>query len=226
MRTTNPLAKLLGSSPFKPLQAQMRLVDECVSEVPALFDAVLAKDEAALKEQAGKIAAKEQEANELEHDLRAHMPKSLFMPVDRTDLLGMLEMQDTIANTSKHIAGLLTERHMEVPEEMADPLKAFVAACVQTCNHTRTIVEELDELIEAGFSGREADSVQKMVTKLNELEADTDTKGYALKQQLFALEDTLSPVSVMMWYQILQWVGELADEAENVGERISLMVAT
>lgn len=226
MRTTNPLANLIGSSPFKPIQAQMRLVDECVSEIPALFDAVIEKNEQALKERAGKIAAKENEANQLKHNMRAQMPKSLFMPVDRNDLLGMLEMQDSIANTSKHIAGLLTERNMEVPEGMTDSLKAFVMACVETCNHSRKIVEELDELIESGFRGREADTVQTMVAKLNQLEADTDSKGYALKQQLFALEDQLSPVSVMMWYQILQWIGKLADEAEDVGEHISLMVAS
>ena len=226
MRTTNPLANLIGSSPFKPIQAQMRLVDECVSEVPALFDAVIEKNEQALKEHAAKIAAKEKEANELKHGMRAQMPKSLFMPVDRNDLLGMLEMQDAIANTSKHIAGLLTERNMDVPEGMADGLKAFVTACVETCNHSRKIVEELDELIESGFRGREADTVQTMVSKLNQLEAETDSKGYALKQQLFALEDQLSPVSVMMWYQILQWIGKLADEAEDVGEHVSLMVAS
>ncbi len=226
MRTTNPLASLIGSSPFKPIQAQMRLVDECVSEIPALFDAVIENNEQALKEQAAKIAAKEKEANELKHNMRAHMPKSLFMPVDRNDLLGMLEMQDAIANTSKRIAGLLTERHMEVPEGMSDSLKAFVMACVETCNHSRKIVEELDELIESGFRGREADTVQTMVGKLNQLEADTDSKGYALKQELFALEDQLSPVSVMMWYQILQWIGKLADEAEDVGEHVSLMVAS
>jgi predicted phosphate transport protein (TIGR00153 family) len=226
MRTTNPLANLLGSSPFKPIQAQMRLVDACVSEIPALFDALIDKNEQALKEQVDKIVAKEKEANELKHNMRAQMPKSLFMPVDRNDLLGMLEMQDTIANTSKHIAGLMTERSMEVPEGLADSLREFVKACVETCNHSRKIVEELDELIEAGFRGREADTVQTMVAKLNQMEADTDSKGYALKQQLFALEDQLSPVSVMMWYQILQWIGELADEAEDVGEHVSLMVAS
>ncbi len=226
MKTTNPLANLLGASPFKPLQAQMRIVDECVSEVPALIDAVISNNEQLLKDQATKIASKEKEANELKHNMRAHMPKSLFMPVDRTDLLGMLEMQDSIANTSKHIAGLLTERNMEVPEGMAEPLKAFTVSCVETCNHSRKIVEELDELIEAGFKGREADTVQVMVAKLNHLESETDTKGYELKQLLFSLEDQMNPVSVMMWYQIIQWIGELADEAENVGERISLMVAS
>ncbi|MBF0264264.1 MAG: TIGR00153 family protein [Gammaproteobacteria bacterium] len=226
MKTTNPIAKLLGSSPFKPLQAQMRLVDECVSEVSGLFDALINNDEKNLKTQVSKIVTKEREANELKNNLRAHLPKSLFMPVDRSDLLGMLEMQDSIANTSKHIAGLLSERPMEVPADMADSLKEFVMACIKTCNHSHMIVEELDELIEAGFSGREAANVQDMVAKLNQLEADTDSKGFAIKQQLFALEDQMSPVSVMMWYQIIQWLGELADEAENVGERISLMVAS
>ena len=225
METTNPLAKLLGSSPFKPLQAQMHLVNECVSEVPAMFDALLSNDNEALMTRAKNIAEKEGEANKLKHEMRAHMPKSLFMPVDRRDLLEMLEMQDTMADTSKHIAGLLTERSMQVPEGMNDSLIEFVKACAGTCHQTTAIIEELDELIEAGFRGREADKVEIMVIKLNNLEQSTDEMAYALKQQLFAMEEKLDPVSVMMWYQLIQWIAEIADFAEDVGERMSLMVA-
>ena len=41
MKTTNPMAALFGKSPFKPVQAHMRVVMECVSEVPALFQALV-----------------------------------------------------------------------------------------------------------------------------------------------------------------------------------------
>lgn len=225
MRTTNPIASLLGSSPFKPLQAHMRIVNECVNEVPALFDALLKGDNAVLTEQKDKIFAKEGEADLLKHELRAHMPKSLFMPVDRRDLLEMLDLQDSIANIAQDIAGLMMERDMSVPTGMGEQVEAFVQRCVDTCNHASTIIEELDELIETGFRGREASKVEEMVEALNKLEDETDEMGIALTRTLFSMEDDLKPVSVMFWYQMLQWIGELADNAEKVGDRMRLLIA-
>jgi hypothetical protein len=42
---------------------------------------------------------------------------------------------------------------------------------------------------------------------------------------LFAQEDNMKPVSVMFWYQLIQWVGDLADYAEKVGDRLRLLIA-
>lgn len=225
MRTTNPIASLLGSSPFKPLQAHMRVVKECVSEVPALFDALLAGNQDDVVKQKDLIFAKEHEADKLQNELRAHLPKSLFMPVDRRDLLELLEMQDTIANVSQDIAGLMVERDMSVPAGMEEPLKAFVQRCVDTCKHAATIIEELDELVEMGFRGREASKVDDMVAKLGEMEDETDTMGMDLARTLFSREDDIKPVSVMFWYQMLQWIGDLADYAEKTGDRMRLLIA-
>ena len=112
----------------------MRIVKECIDEVPALFDALVAKNQdevIAIKE---RIFTKEQEADDLEHQLRAHLPKSLFMPVDRRDLLDLLNIQDAIADTAQDIAGLMVERDMSVPPEMEEPLLAMVRRCVDTCD--------------------------------------------------------------------------------------------
>ena len=225
MRTTNPIASLLGHSPFKPLQAHMRIVNECVAEVPALFDALKAGNAEALNDQKDKIFAKEGEADDLKHDLRAHMPKSLFMPVDRRDLLDLLDVQDSIANTAQDIAGMMITRDMSIPKGMEESVTAFVQRCVDTCSQAATIIEELDELIEMGFGGREASKVGEMVAALNTLEDETDEMGIALTRSLFEMEDDLKPVSVMFWYQMLQWIGDMADNAENVGERMRLLIA-
>ncbi len=225
MRTTNPIASLLGSSPFKPLQAHMRIVKECVAEVPALFDALVAGDNDALHRQKDLIFAKEQEADDLENELRARLPKSLFMPVDRRDLLELLDMQDYIADTAQDIAGLMVERDMSVPKEMEEPLLALVRRCVDTCDQAATIIEELDELIETGFRGREATKVDEMVSKLSEIENETDEMGMTLARTLFSKEDDMKPVSVIFWYQMIQWIGDLADYAEKVGDRMRLLIA-
>ena len=225
MRTTNPIASLLGKSPFKPMQAHMRISNECVSHVPALFEALIAGDQAEVVKVKDLIFAKEQEADDLNNELRARMPKSLFMPVDRRDLLELLEVQDSMADTAQDIAGLMIERDMTVPEGMAEPLRELVQRCVDTCNLATKIIEEMDELIEAGFSGREASTVFDMAAELNLIEDETDELGVKLTQILFSKEDEMKPVSVMFWYQMIQWIGDMADYAEKVGDRMRLLIA-
>jgi len=225
MRTTNPIASLLGKSPFKPMQAHMRIANECVSHVPALFEALIAGDQAEVVKVKDLIFAKEQEADDLNNELRARLPKSLFMPVDRRDLLELLDVQDSMADTAQDIAGLLIERDMTVPEGMAEPLRDLVQRCVDTCNLATKIIEEMDELIEAGFSGREASRVFDMADQLNLIEDETDELGVKLTQILFSKEDEMKPVSVMFWYQMIQWIGDLADYAEKVGDRMRLLIA-
>jgi predicted phosphate transport protein (TIGR00153 family) len=88
-----------------------------------------------------------------------------------------------------------------------------------------TIIEELDELLAIGFRGREVDRVDEMLKELNASEDETDELGIALSRSLFNHEDELNPVSVMMWYRIIEWLGDLADYAEKVGDHLRLLIA-
>ncbi|MBF0469945.1 MAG: TIGR00153 family protein [Gammaproteobacteria bacterium] len=225
MRGTNPIASLLGNSPFKPMQLHMRAVKECTSHVPELFAALIANDDARLKQAQEAIFSKEHEADEIKNNLRAHLPKGLFMPVDRRDLLTLLDSQDSIANTAQDIAGLLMQRKMEVPEEMKDALVEFVQRCVDSSDHAASVIEELDELVEMGFRGREAARVDEMIDSLIAVENETDQMGINLCQILFKHEDEMKPVSVIFWYQLLHEIGALADHAEKVGNRLRLLIA-
>ncbi len=225
MQNKNPIASLLGSSPFKPLQEHMRIIRECIIEVPALFEALAKADADGVNSQKDKIFAKEGEADKLKQELSAHLPKSLFMAVDRRDLLDLLNVQDSIAVIAQDIAGLLTERQMTIPEGMEEGVQAFVNRSVDACKHAATVIEELDELLASGFRGQEAGRVTEMIAELHEIENDTDEMGISLSRQLFAMEDDMKPVSVMFWYQLLQWIGDLADSAEKVGDRMELLLA-
>ena len=225
MSTTNPFANLFGKSPFKALQVHMRVVLECAHEIPPLFDALAAGDQEAVEATKNKIFEKEAEADKIKNDLRGALPKSLFMPVDRRDLLDVLQMQDSIADTAQDIAGMLVERRMEIPHFLQEPMLALARRSVEACEHSAKIIEELDELLAMGFRGREASRVEEMVEKLNLIEDDTDELGIELARRLFEHEDEIKPVSVMMWYQLIEWVGDLADYAEKVGDRLRLLIA-
>jgi len=225
MSNGNTFSKLFGQSPFTALQEHMRVVVECAREVQPLIEALVAGDQVRVVELKDRIFEREAEADRIKHELRAHLPKSLFMPVDRRDLLEVLLLQDTIANVAQDIAGLLIERKMSIPDFLRDPLIVLTARCVDTVEHAAKVIEELDELLAIGFRGREVDAVDQMLKELNMIEDETDELGIALARALFDHEDDLKPVSVMMWYQIIEWIGDLADYAEKVGDHLRLLIA-
>ena len=225
MPITNPFASLLRNSPFKPLQEHMNTVLECARLVPDLFEALAAGDQARVNTVKDKIFEREAAADKIKNELRDHLPRTLFMPVDRRDLLEILQMQDSIADTAQDIAGLLVERPMDVPEPLREPLLTLTRRCIEACAYAGEIVKELDELLEIGFRGRGAHRVEEMVAKLNRIEDETDDLGLELARKLFQHENELKPVSVMMWYQLIGWVGDLADYAEKVGDRLRLLIA-
>jgi predicted phosphate transport protein (TIGR00153 family) len=225
MVKTSAFTSLFGRSPFKPMQEHIGVAARCAAEVPKLFEALSAGDQEKVVVVKDRIYELENEADEIKNELRAHLPKSLLLPVDRRDLLEVLDMQDSIADTAQDIAGLLFERPMEVPKNLKDPLLALTRRCVDACDQAVKIIGELDELVETGFRGRESDRVSEMVAELNKIETDTDEMGTELVRRLFAQEDEMKPVSVMFWYELIQWIGDLADYAEKVGNRLRLLLA-
>ena len=225
MAGANPFASLFGRSPFKPLQEHMRIVKKCAAQVTKIFEALCDDDQEKVAKIKERIFELENEADVIKNELRAHLPKSLFMPVDRRDLLEVLDLQDNIADTAQDIAGLLVERKMEVADGMHQPLLNMVRRCVDACDQASHIIERLDELVETGFRGLESDAVIEMVDQLNKIESDTDQMGLELSRSLFAHEDDMKPVSVVFWYDLIIMIGELADYAEKVGNRLRLLLA-
>lgn len=225
MAGSNPFASLFGRSPFKPMQEHMRTVKKCAAQVPKLFEALCDGDQEKVAVIKDRIFELENEADVIKNELRAHLPKSLFMPVDRRDLLEVLDLQDSIADTAQDIAGLLVERKMDVEEGMAQPLLNMVRRCVDACDQASRIIERLDELVETGFRGPDADAVIEMVEQLNKIESDTDQMGLELSRSLFVHEDKMKPVSVVFWYNLILMIGNLADYAEKVGNRLRLLLA-
>jgi predicted phosphate transport protein (TIGR00153 family) len=217
---------LFAKSPFRPMQEHMDVVLECVQYAKPLFEALCREDSDGLRSAWSRIDELEGQADRLKNDLRAHLPKRLFLPVDRRDLLEILDLQDSIADRLQDVGGLLMERKMPVPPSMRDGLLELVHAVVKTCEHSAEAIHSLDELVEIGFRGREAERLEEKVNRIGSLEGETDRLQAQLLRELFRLEDELSPVSVMLWYQLIGWIGNLADNAEKVGNRLRLLIAT
>jgi len=221
----NPILNLFGSSPIKPLQQHMAKVVECVNELPALIEAACVDDQTKVAAQQERIAALENEADDLKHALRLHLPRSLFLPVDRRDVLEVLTTQDSVANCAKDIAGLVRGRRMHFPDVIAPGLIKFARRGVDACRQAERTVNELDELVQTGFRGAEVKLVENMIHDLDHIEKDTDVLQIEVRNALFAVEKNLPPIDVMFFYSIIDVIGDLADCAQRVGSRLQLMLA-
>jgi uncharacterized protein len=225
MAPTNPISMLFGQSPFGPLQEHMRVVVECANEVPGLIRALCDGDATALDASRDGIFALENSADAIKNELRAHLPRRLFMPVDRRDVLEILDLQDSIADTAQDIAGMLVLRDMQIPEPLHEPLKDYTQRCVDACNQLSRIMEQMDELLETGFRGPESDKVMMMIDELNKIETDTDQKAVNFMRQLFKFEEEIGAVGVILWIRLTHWIGDLANLAERSGNRHRLLLA-
>jgi predicted phosphate transport protein (TIGR00153 family) len=219
------LSGIFGSSPVQPLQQHMEQVVECVNELNPYVEAVLAGDTAQRDVHHKNIIDLEHKADDLKKDLRLHLPSSLFMPVDRRDVLEVLTMQDLVAGAARDVAGIIVGRNIVIPENMRDNFRELVATCVQSCEQAYLAIKDLDELIETGFGKNERERVGNLLTELDSIEQKTDEQAITLSHQLFALESDLPPVNVMFLYRVIDKTSGIADRAQRVGSRLQLMLA-
>lgn len=219
------MSGIFGSSPVSPLQKHMSKVFACASELIPLFNAVINEDWAEVEKRQQLISSLEQEADVLKKELRLNLPKGLFMPVSRQDLLEVLLMQDKIANMAKDIAGTIVGRRMILPEIIHEDYIRFVTRCVAACKQARKAINEFDELVETGFSGQEIKIVTEMITKLDSIESETDNLQAEIRYEIFSIENDLRPIEVMFLYKVIEMTGDVADRAQNVGSRLQLMLA-
>jgi len=225
MATRNPLGNLFGRSPIGPIQEHMQIAEEAAQFLPQLIQASIDDDWERAAHIHAEIVSAEREADKLKRSVRRHLPKSLFLPVPRSDLLELVALQDAVANTAKDIGVLMIGRKMRFPEKIEKYVIEFTATCVATVNQALLAIQELDELLEVGFTGREVKRVEAMLKELDKLEGRTDKLAVNLRGRLFKLETDLPPVDVMFYYRVLALLSGIADAAERVGDRLQIVMA-
>ena len=223
MRRT--IFELFAKSPFGPLQDHMRKALECANLIPDLFRALEDGEDEKFKELSELIEKKEFEADTIKNDIRGDLPKTIFTPVDRRDLLEILAIQDSISDVAEDVMVLLNMKKLNISENMRNELWAFIGQVMKTLDQFGRVGEELDELMEASFGGAEAGKVTEMIDSLGKEEYEADRLQHALLKKLLSMEDELGALDIVMWMKVLKAVGDIANNAEKTANRIRLFLS-
>ena len=180
------ISSMFAKSPFKPMRDHMDKVIESIAPLKEFFEALHEKN----------FSKAEEEADKIKNEVRNHLPRSIFMPINRRDLLEMLDMQDTIADVAQDIVNLLNLRRMSLPEELCKEVVQFVEKAQSVCYMAQDLSREFEDVLESGFGQHGIKKLMEMIDRVSIAETEADDLEDALVHKMFEVENKMKPVDV------------------------------
>lgn len=218
------IAKLFGKSPFKSLQNHLKKVSLCIAKLPLLFLRIEEKNMQEIQKTAEEISKLEHEADLTKNDIRNHLPRSLFMPIKRSDFLEILAIQDGFADTAEDIAVIATFKIIDNYKKLKKDFEIFFQENLKSFEMVKEVIKEFDSLLEASFGGIEAQKVKSMIEDLAFKEHEIDKIQYLILKNLYSIGDVISNTTFHMWITLIKEVGNLSNLAEKLGNRIRMIL--
>ncbi len=221
------IAQLFGKSPFHHLQNHMHKVTHCMKMLEQLCKNLIENNFSLIEEQVPILSKLEHEADICKNDIRNHLPKSLYLPIDRSQFLDILSLQDSLADKAEEIGNLILLKPVKrFPQEMEPSFSLFVSKNMEAFWQTRDIIKELSDLMESSFGGQEAEKVKAMVEKTSYIEYESDCLRQQVMKHFFSIGEEFSYSSFYLWIRLIEEIGEISHIAEKLSHQIRQIIDT
>lgn len=203
-------------SPLSGLLIHYALVEKGVALIPeavASYSAAKYKRFSELQETVDKI---EEKADAAKRSIRNHMPKSLFMPVDRTLFFTLTRSQDNILDRGQDALNWLAMNHIKIPKIIKADLKSYLQDVMASVTILRTPLEQVVEMVGGGTLDREEIKEHCRAVLRNHEKVSAEKRRIIAK--LYSSDEPFKDT-----YQLLKFIEEMADVSHNT-ERCSDML--
>lgn len=165
----------------------------------------------------------EAEADKIKRHARNHLPRGLFMAVDKTLYLNYSRSQDDVMDQAQDALHWLAMRQVDMPEAMGGELKEFLADVVKTVMLLRPALEGTIALLhrEARDAGRKA--VKERIHAVREQHMKVSKARFRLVGAIYD-----SPLDFKDIYQLIHFVDCLrgmSHSAEGCADILRAMIA-
>ena len=214
------ISELFGKSPFGPLLEHIKKTKECVDLVDPLITAVIKKDFDSIEKITDRVSKLEHEADIIKNEIRDQLPRTLFMPVSRSDFFAVLATMDSIPDSVEDLCVLLSLRRMLLPSELEQDLRHFLKESLTVFYRTNDVIEQVEELVGSAFGGFDTHTLYEKINEINQLEWAADKSQFVLVKHMHDIEEQMDPVSIYQWSKIFQKIGDLANFSEKTADRL------
>lgn len=217
------LSNLFGQSPFEHIVVHARKIHECVNLLRPIAEAILAGNMGLLAELQDRMSRTEYEADRIKDEIRQSMPRQLFLPVARDDVLTFVRQLDCMGDDAENFSVVATFRRLNIPEDVRPDFSALVEKTIQTSEGILAMAEELAQLQKEDFEGSKADRVVEKIKEVCKLEWESDKQSRVFARHYFSLP-TADPMDAIILDKLCRHLTGIADHAENVGKSLRLMI--
>lgn len=212
-------------SPFARLLEHMEKVKECMDVVKEGLIKYYNGEYEGFSEVAEKVSKLEHEADLIKGNIRAHLPRTILMPVDKGQFLWLLREQDAILDHAENLVEMLNMRKTKIPKQLRELFIEHIKLVAETVEAMEEAVANLKDLVETSFISRERNRTKEKIHQVHQKEWEADQVKYKLTAQIYKMEKKLKPMDVYHLLKIADWVDDIADHAENVADWLRAMIA-
>ena len=224
IHTRTPILQTLRKSPFAGLQIHFKYVKLGINALEKTVKYYLHQDYTNFKKYAEKVYKYEQQADQMKGNIRNHLPKFIFIPIDKRDFLELLKESDAILDSAEDIAVLMDMRKTKEPNEMKSNFQAVMKRAIETVETLVQAMEMFKIMLETSFGGKTRQDIKNVIHDIHKLEHESDLIEKKISKQLFN-DKNLDSISTIHLLKIIDRIGCIADHAENAADKIRAMLA-
>ncbi|MBO8139038.1 MAG: DUF47 family protein [Thermosipho sp. (in: Bacteria)] len=167
----------------------------------------------------------ESQADGIKTKLREIYTKLKWSYFDRIDALEIIHNQDTIIDAVDDFVKVLTMNKVEdCPEEIILKIKDLGNLVYGSIKLMKMSVDELKLVVESDFSPEEILKEDNITFDVEFDESSTDKLGIEIGRLIFKQKNNLNPVDLIFLNNIVILLMKISDKAENVVERIRMII--
>jgi predicted phosphate transport protein (TIGR00153 family) len=216
------LANLLKRSPFENVFKHSVKVAQCgpifVEAVQAYFKSDRDKFEF-LKEEIRDIEA---EADRLKRNIRAHLPVSILMPVEKSVFFTFLREADKVVDCVKNALYWMSYYNLDLPQDIR---RDYVLLAKEVGDYVGFLPEMVLRAHTYFRSRMEQDrvAVKEIIREIRFRETESDDLEKALFIRLCA-EEAIPPKTFFIMIRLVETTGDIADHLENSSDMMRAMI--
>jgi predicted phosphate transport protein (TIGR00153 family) len=217
------LGNLFRRSPFENTFKHAVKVAQCgpvfVGAVQSYFNGDLDRFEI-LKEEIREIEA---EADKMKRNIRAHLPASVLMPVEKSVFFSFLREADKVVDCIKNALYLMSYYRLALPEEIE---KDYVLLAKEVGDYLGFLPEMVlrAHTYFASRTEKDRESVKEMIREIRFRERESDDLEKTLFIRLCA-DESIPPKTFFLTIRLVETTGDVADHLENSADMMRVMIA-
>lgn len=203
-------------SPFSELLEHYKTVEEGICLIPQAVVCYENDDFEEFLRIKAEVDRLETKADAQKRSIRNHMPKPLFMPVDRTIFFSLTRSQDNILDMGQTAMNWLALRKIMIPENIHKDLNAYLNDVITSLHLLRPALENVMELVNGGTVQR--DEVKEKCRSVLVNHEKVIAFNQKITAEIYSSEEPFKDT-----YQKLKFVEEMYEVSHNA-ERCSDML--